>query len=64
MVFKHSLHGGGCVRATLKSKSLSVQRRVLVSLMVIYPKNVKPQERGQIRSLILRDLFEEESEVL
>jgi hypothetical protein len=31
--------------------------------MVIYPKNVRPQGRRQTRSLILRDLLEEELEV-
>jgi hypothetical protein len=36
----------------------------MMSLMVIYPKNVRPQGRRQTRSLILRGLLEEESEVL
>jgi hypothetical protein len=31
--------------------------------MVIYPKNVRLQGRRQTRSLILRDLLEEELEV-
>jgi hypothetical protein len=35
-----------------------------MSLMVIYPKDVRPQGRRQTRSLILRGLFEEELEVL
>jgi hypothetical protein len=36
----------------------------MVSLMVIDPKYVRPQGRKQTRSLILKDLLEEESEVL
>jgi hypothetical protein len=36
----------------------------MVSLMVIYPKNVRPQGRGQTKSLILRGLLKEPSEVL
>jgi hypothetical protein len=36
----------------------------MMSLMVIYPKNVRPQGRRQTRSLILRGLLEEKSEIL
>jgi hypothetical protein len=36
----------------------------MVSLMVIYPKNVRHKRRRQTRSLIVRGLIEEESEVL
>jgi hypothetical protein len=36
----------------------------MVNLMVIYPKNVRPQGRRQTRSLILSSLLKEESEVL
>jgi hypothetical protein len=36
----------------------------MVSLMVTYPRNVRPQERGPTGSLSLRGLLEEELEVL
>jgi hypothetical protein len=52
------------MNGTLKSKSLSVYRRVVVSFIVLFPKNVKPQERRWTRPLILRNSFEKESEVL
>jgi hypothetical protein len=65
VVLKHSLHGDGWLRATLKSKSSRLsKRRVLVSLMAIYSMNVRPQGRRQTWSLILKGLLEEELEVL